>query len=497
MTQHSTYLCWALLVCNICSFGQPPARMITGVITSYEEAMPLEGAAVLVKGTGRYSGSQADGIYYINIFSGDSVLVFSYNEYQSREIRLTSSNEYNVALKRAEMTDQKVAAPAAFTLQGRWRGVFKLTDGPDIPFLFDISGNTAEKAKVHFINGEERFESGRLELSADSLFISLSPFDNELAFAIRDNLLSGVLRRQDQTGTPIPVSAQRGDSNRFIDNTVLPAAHISDTYDIVFKNNNGKDEQAVGLFSQEGNKLRATFLRITGDSRYLEGIVSGNNFYLSSFIGAGPVYYRGTVQPDGTITGQVIGARGAQDFQGSRNEEAALPDPYALTYLKEGYTSLDFSFPDLEGRPVSLKDSKYQNKVVIITITGTWCPNCLDEAAFMAPWYKKNRERGVEVIAIHYERKTDTAFVRKAIKRYKEKFDIQYDELIAGPADKQYVAASLPALNTFLSFPTTIFIDKKGNVARIHTGYTGPATGKYYTQFVKGFNEETDRLLRQ
>ena len=103
----------------------------------------------------------------------------------------------------------------------------------------------------------------------------------------------------------------------------------------------------------------------------------------------------------------------------------------------------------------------------------------------------------MEVIAIHYERQTDTAFLRKAFQRFHKKFDIEYDEVIAGVADKQAVAESLPALNTFLSFPTTVFIDRKGKVSKIHTGYTGPATGSYYTEFVKEFNAEIDRLLKE
>ena len=103
----------------------------------------------------------------------------------------------------------------------------------------------------------------------------------------------------------------------------------------------------------------------------------------------------------------------------------------------------------------------------------------------------------MEVVGIHYERQLDSAYVRKALTRFREKFDIQYDQVIAGKPDKQLVAESLPALSNFLSFPTTIIINKKGEVAQIHTGYSGPATGKYYTDFVKEFNTEIDALLKE
>ena len=166
-----------------------------------------------------------------------------------------------------------------------------------------------------------------------------------------------------------------------------------------------------------------------------------------------------------------------------------------MTRLKEGTPFFDFSFPDVNGRPLSLKDKKFKNKVVIVTIGGTWCPNCVDETSFLAPWYTANHARGVEIVSIQYERSTEPAYVRKVLTRFREKYNIGYDQVFGGLADKQGVARSLPALNGFLAFPTTIFIDRKGKVAQIHTGYSGPATGSYYRHFVEEFNEEVDYLL--
>ena len=382
------------------------------------------------------------------------------------------------------------------SLAGRWKGVFHVAGGVEVPFLFDITGNSAYQ-KMYFINAEEHFFGGQLAYSNDSIHIPLDQFDNELILKNAGDTLTGFLRRQDGTGNPVALQAIKGNLPRFAETDMKPVANISGTYDIIFKNENGKDEKAVGLFTQQGNALKATFLRVTGDSRYLDGIVKGNQFFLSTFIGSAPGYYTGTINTDGTITGSIVYARGRQAFTGVHNEEAALPDAYTLTYLKNGYTGLDIAFPDINGKLVSLKDDKYKNKVVLVTITGSWCPNCIDEAAFLAPWYKKNKKRGVEIISIHYERKTDTAYARKVMTRFKERFDIDYDQVFAGLADKQHVAETLPALNTFLSFPTTIFIDRKGNVTKIHTGFSGPATGKYYDAFIKEFNAETDALLKQ
>ncbi|MES2062430.1 MAG: TlpA disulfide reductase family protein [Bacteroidota bacterium] len=381
---------------------------------------------------------------------------------------------------------------STFIPEGKWRGVFHNANGTDVPFNFEVKGKTAETAKVYLLNAQERFETGTLTQKGDSLYIPFEQFDTELAFKIGDKKLTGSFRRKESGGRATPVDATYGQTYRFEDGE-KPTADISGNYDVTFKSSAGKEEKTVGLFKQKGNKLYATFMRISGDSRFLEGTVQGNKFFLSSFIGGGVAYYTGSFNAEGVITGSNANSQ----FTGTKNAAAALPDPYTLTYLKPGYTSFDLSLPDVDGKQVSLKDEKYKNKVVIVTITGTWCPNCIDEANFLAPWYKKNKSRGVEAIGVHFERKADAAYVKTAIEKFKKRYGIEYDEVFGGLADKNAVAASFPALNNFLSFPTILFIDKKGNVAKIYTGFTGPATGVHYDQFIKEFNAEIDTLLKQ
>lgn len=383
----------------------------------------------------------------------------------------------------------------AFVALGSWRAVAQVKEGLEIPFNFEINEKSGQQ-KLYFRNAEESFEGGLVKQTADSLFVKLDQFDNELAFAITGDQLTGTLRKQGQAGKPLAIVAER--KNYRFETSGKPAtADYSGSYDVVFKSPNGKEEKTVGLFKQTGNKLTGTFLRVTGDSRFLEGVVEGNQFQLSSFIGSSPAYYKGTFQSDGTLSGEILGARGSQPFTGVKNANAALPDAYKLTYLKPGYKTLDFSFPDVNGKKISLKDDKYKNKVVVLTITGSWCPNCVDEATFIAPWYKANQKRGVEVIALHYERSTEPEYAKKVMSRFRERFGIEYDQVIAGTADKQVVSESLPALDSFLSFPTTIIIDKQGNVAQIHTGFNGPATGKFYDEFKKEFNDEINGLLKK
>jgi thiol-disulfide isomerase/thioredoxin len=155
----------------------------------------------------------------------------------------------------------------------------------------------------------------------------------------------------------------------------------------------------------------------------------------------------------------------------------------------------------LDGKPVSLKDEKYQNKVVILQIFGTWCPNCMDETKFYAQWYDKNKDKGVEIIGLAYENqkngKADFDYASERVLKMKEKLNANYDFVIAGTSSSKAASESLPMLNKVMSFPTSIIIDKKGKVRRIHTGFSGPATGKYYEEFVNDFNGFMHELLNE
>jgi thiol-disulfide isomerase/thioredoxin len=373
--------------------------------------------------------------------------------------------------------------------EGAWRGVFHQANGTEVPFNFEVKGSN-----VYLVNGAERFPASGMIQKGDSVYIAFDQFDNVMALKADGKKLSGVLRKKDFSGHVTAVDASFGDTYRFADNGEKPAGDISGKYDVAFQGRSGGEgDKRVGIFKQEGSKLYATFLSITGDSRYLEGVVQGNKFYLSSFIGSGGAYYTGTFDDAGHLTGTA----GNAPFAATKNDAAALPDPYKLTYLKDGYQSFELSLPDADGNTVSLKDDKFKNKVVVLTIGGTWCPNCMDEATFMAPWYQNNHIRGVEVVGVQFERKSDPAYVKNAMENFKKRFGVTYTEVFGGIADKKAVAASFPALNTFLSFPTILFIDKQGKVDKIYTGFTGPATGVYYTEFIKEFNDEVDKLIQQ
>lgn len=115
----------------------------------------------------------------------------------------------------------------------------------------------------------------------------------------------------------------------------------------------------------------------------------------------------------------------------------------------------------------------------------------------MAPRYDTNKGRGVEIIGLAYERKPDFVYASERVKKMKEKFNVNYEYLIAGVNDNAKAAETLPMLNKVVAFPTTIFIGKDGKVKHIHTGFDGPGTGIYYEQFKERFNSIVNELLAE
>jgi len=101
------------------------------------------------------------------------------------------------------------------------------------------------------------------------------------------------------------------------------------------------------------------------------------------------------------------------------------------------------------------------------------------------------------------ENNTDTDPKEKTLKEllatwsFWKPLGIQYEILVAGQSGKDNASKALPALNGIASFPTTIFIDKKGNVRKVHSGFSGPATGKFYEEFKVEFNGLIDQLLTE
>ncbi|WP_461449480.1 peroxiredoxin family protein [Mucilaginibacter sp.] len=384
---------------------------------------------------------------------------------------------------------------------GVWRGVIKNKSGHELPFNFEVS-DTAGHQQLAIMNGAERLKVTDVKVIGDSVFIHMPLFDSEFKLKLADNktLAGQWIKHSADKQYALPFKATAKTNYRFFSPGYTSNLNVAGRWTAIFGEGAQRDT-TVGEFKQTGNDVTGTFLTTTGDYRYLEGTIKDDSLYLSCFDGGHAFIFIAKINADNTLTDgkMYAGASGLDHWTAYRNENAKLPDAYSLTYLKPGYKSIDFTFKDVNGNTVSLSDARFRNKVIIVQILGSWCPNCMDETAFInGGYYQKYHPKGVEVIGLAYERTTDFAQSQKAVKQMQSHFHIQYPLLITGytpgNGDPQ---KSLPMLADFKGFPTTIIIDKQGNVRKIHTGFSGPGTGDYYTRFVNEFDKLTDDLLAE
>lgn len=386
---------------------------------------------------------------------------------------------------------------AALSLKnGIYRGTITLQQQA-LPFNFELN-KIQDQFTVTLHNAEERLLLDEVKAFEDSIHVTLHIFDAIIKARIDGDSLHGVFIKNAVADYKLPFKAKYGQSYRFAETTNKPTTvDFTGKYSVTFIHEQDTTP-SIGIFKQLGSNVTGTFLTPTGDYRYLEGNIINETMFLSTFDGNHAYIFTATKQNDGTLKGDFrSGKAWFENWTGVLNENAALPDSESLTYLKEGYDKIEFAFPDVNNKSVSLADAKYKDKVVILQLGGTWCPNCMDETKFLAPWYEANKARGVEIIGLAYEQKPDFNYASSRVKKMTEKLKVGYDYLIAGTNDKAQAATTLPMLNKVVAFPTTIFIGKDGKVKKIHTGFTGPGTGIYYDQFVQHFNETVNELLAE
>lgn len=385
--------------------------------------------------------------------------------------------------------------------KGIWRGSLKTNSGAEIPFNFEVSDSAGRKV-IDIINGKERFRVDEISTLADSLIIQMPLFDSEIRAILKNESLSGRwIKHYADSDEVLQFRAKAKDDWRFFKVNTKAKSDISGRWSVIFNTPDLKSSYpAVGEFSQKDGKITGTFLTATGDYRFLEGTVSDGNLYLSCFDGSHAYLFTAKVLDDNTLADGKFysGFAALETWTAKRDENAILPDAYSLTNLKAGYDKISFSFPNLDGKKVSIEDEKFKNKIVLVQFFGSWCPNCMDETAYLTEFYKKYHSKGVEIIGLAYERSSDFERSKKNVSRLRDRFSVPYDFLITGYTnDKEEVSKSLPMLDKFVAFPTLMIIDRKGKIRKIHTGFSGPGTGLHYTEFVKEFEQTIDDLLKE
>ena len=371
---------------------------------------------------------------------------------------------------------------------GIWRAVLTTESSAEIPFNFDLKISPTDTL-IYIITGSDRYEVKDIKMTGDSLFIRMPLFSSGFALKLENGELTGNFIRTSYT---MPVKAVPGDADRFKvakGNSALAAGRW-----LVRLGEN----EIIGEFEESNGVITGSFLTPTGDYRFFEGVVDDNNtLMMSSFDGSFVRLFKADIVDGDKLENVKMysGYKSVSEGSGVSSPDAELPDAYSVTGLKKGYTSLGFSFPNLAGEPVSLKDEKFKDKIVIVQISGSWCPNCLDESRFLMEM-KDKYSPDLEILCLAFERVAEYEEAKKEAMNLVNAAGITYEVLVTGYTSRD-VAQALPELDNFKSFPTTIIIDKKGVVRSIHSGFSGPGTGVHYRNYVKKFEETMGQLIAE
>jgi thiol-disulfide isomerase/thioredoxin len=380
----------------------------------------------------------------------------------------------------------------AQSISGLWDASVVVSGGIEVPFRFEIAGS-GKTIKGSFFNGDEKVTSTTGSFENGALTLSFDEYGTKVEATLKDGRLEGQYSRGTR-GAPYPFQAKRfapapvGDA---------PIPQIAGLWNIqVGKSSKGEAAWQL-IVRQSGAEASAAILRVDGDTGTLTGAYRDGKFVLSHFSGARPLRLELTPASDGTLS---VVQNTDNPFTAVRADQArakGLPqpsDPSRFTSVKDPTEPFRFSFPDLSGRVVSNTDEKFRGKVVIVSISGSWCPNCHDEAPFLGELYKKYRSRGLEIVSLSFEEEAqlkNPVRLRAFMKRY----GIEYTVLI--PGEPKELADRVPQGVNLSSFPTTFFIGRDGRVRAVHAGFPGKASGEFHTQAKEESTATVERLLAE
>jgi thiol-disulfide isomerase/thioredoxin len=377
---------------------------------------------------------------------------------------------------------------------GSWTASLKRADGHNIPIKLLVEYKNGKQG-IYIVNGSERLKTDNPVMDGDSMVIRMPVFESYFkvqssATQLRGNWIKGGSAKD----LIMPFEANASLNTKVA--KAKPLQNLSGKWKIEFTKADQTKRSAIGNLMQKGNILSGSVLTPTGDYRYMSGLVDVDSFTLSTFDGIHALLFEGKIKAD-SISGQFYSsASPVETWTAVKDEKVTLTAP--LTTVKEGSDGkLAFTYMDLDGKEVSLQSDRYKGKVVVIQLMGSWCPNCMDEMAFLSDYYSKNKSRGVEVIALAYELTTDKERSRRSLQRFQKQFKVEYPILNTGVTvgDKERTEKTLPQLTEIKVFPTSIILDKKGVIKEINTAFYGPGTGAYYTAYKANFEKTINALV--
>lgn len=403
-----------------------------------------------------------------------------------------------VACGTSDKNESTISQPEYNSLitNANWRFSFQIKD-EEIPFnvVFENIGKEDQAAIIK--NGKEEILCKNLEITEDSIFITIPVYNTVLAGRIEsENLITGNWINTLREDYFIPFIAEKGKTFRFTPaktGTVIP-----NKYHAFFQPDSDENWDAILNIEQTPEGVTGTFLTETGDYGYLQGNIIHDKLFLSSFEGSHAYLFKADIVGDALANGEFIsGIHGHSNWYAAADSTFELKNPKTLTYLKEGYESFDFKLPNQDGDTVTWDDLNLENKVVIVDIMGSWCPNCLDASVAMNKILENYTESAIEIIPIAFERTDNLEEAKRRVFNFQNHFGHKNRFLFGGKVNSKNTAEAFPMLNHIMSFPTLIFIGKDREIKQIYTGFYGPGTGKYYEEFLVKTKTLLDELVAE
>ena len=372
-------------------------------------------------------------------------------------------------------------------LDGAWHGIV-LVDTVEVPFRFEI-GERDGALVASFFDGDRRIPSAPGTRDGTTVVFTYPSYAATLTARVVEGRLEGQYARG--TRPPLPFRATRTaePAAKVIDAATVPS--IAGLYVIPVQSPKGETAWRF-IVRQQGADVTASILRVDGDTGALTGRFDGTRFVLSHFSGARPLRLDVSPNADGTLT---LVQNRSKTLTAIEAGTAGLPvptDSAQHTIITDRSTPLRFSFTDLDGRVVTDQDPRLRGKVVVISLTGSWCPNCHDEAPFLVELRRAYHAQGLEVVAFSFEEAEQLADPSR-LRAFVAQYGIEYPVLLAGlPSD---APSLLPQVSHLDAFPTTLFLGRDGRVRATHTGFPSAASGEFYVRAREQMTATVERLL--
>lgn len=364
-------------------------------------------------------------------------------------------------------------------LQRYWVGQMN-TGSVDIPFRFTLTDTT-----LTLVNGEEKIALVKKPSEGDTLRWTFPQYLGEMAIhGLRNDSLWGVW-----TNSTLPNNQFTFHANAVAKPSDWLISTDHNRFYNVFFNSGVK---AFGAFNFSDSASTGTFLTETGDYRYLQGQIDRGHFWLSTFDGDHLYLANGELSDTGIVNGKFFSRHKKPIlWTGIESKKNHLAHPDSLTTLKAPKDQFEFSVLSFQGERIVFDETDFDGNVTIVSLFGSWCPNCHDELRFHRDLFNELNHPNLQLIPVAFEPQESLSEAGKAVKRVFKVFDIHSEPYYGGGASKSEAAEVFPMLDEVRAFPTSIVIDKNGTVRKIHTGFSGPGTGSFYEQH----KTETTSLL--